>query len=371
MTSIRLLLLLLAVAPAHAQTPDPADPSKAVGAAARAELTSPALLDRVLERPRAGRALRLFEGLHTRLQAQQSDSTGELGLGFAFDFTKAVSESETPEAESFDLVARGNVAFDSASNPNDFTILMLRARWFGSSRLGEEGPSRAELVQGLPDPTAEELADLAGGAPGTGDVRRLVRAHAERIERTLPTELVWDGELHAGLETDQTFDSRQLVFGLSSSLRPIAWDPESAMSRWNVFDVPAAALRWLAGEDFRTSGRAWPTLVAGLDVVDASSNDLRTAVTDDESYLRMRLEATMRSRAFSIGGDELHLSAAWRFFQELDAPAGARQADLDSTSYLELALELPHGFELGYSTGRLPLDDRDDSVFALGYHLEF
>lgn len=362
------LALTLCPSVAHAQAPDTSDLSKAVGAAARTELTAPALLDRALDRPSAGRPLRLIEGLHARLQAQQSSSQGDPALGFAFDFAKPIGTSETPGSESFDLVARGNVAFDSASNPDDFTTVMLRARWFGSTSLGDEPKSRTERIGELADPTAEELAELGGDAR---DAQRITRAWVERVQRTLPTEIVWDGELHAGLETDQTFGTRQMVFGLSASLRPIAWNPDTKLSRWNPFDAPAAALRWLAGEDFRTSGLAWPTFVAGLDVVDASANDLRDAVTNDESYLRARLEATMRSRAFVVGGEEVHLTAAWRYFQELDAPAGVRQADLDSTSHLALGLELPHGFELGYSAGRLPLDGRDDSVFAIGYHLDF
>jgi len=362
------LALTQPTAVVYAQTPDGSDLAKAVGAAARAEFTAPALLDRVHERPGSGRPLRLLEDLHVRLQAQQSSSQGETALGFAFDFAKPIGTSETPESESFDLVARGNVAFDSASNPDDFTTVMLRARWFGSTMLGDDEKSRSERVAEFADPTAEELAELDSGS---SDVGRLTRAWAEKLERTLPTEVVWDGELHAGLETNQTFGSRQMVFGLSTGVRPIAWNPEAALSRWNPFDVPAAALRWLAGEPFRTSGRAWPTFVAGLDVVDASSNDLRGAVTNDESYLRARLEAATRSRAFTLGGEELHFTAAWRFFQELDAPAGARQADIDTTSHLALGLELPHGFELVYSAGRMPLDDQDDSVFAIGYHLDF
>lgn len=382
----------LALLALHAQAQNQTEVAPAVGAAARAELGSPALLDRVLERPAAGRVLRLLEGASIRLQAQQASSSGELAPGFAFDVAKPIGTTETPESEAFDLRARGNVALDGAKNPDDFTEVFLRARWFGSTTLGDGAKSRAELAKELADPTAEELAALAssfspsehGSKPGSSDLQRrtthtptdgdvalLGHRWADQAARSLPNELVWDWELHAGLETTQNLASRQMVFGFSTSMRPIGWNDDSALAAWNVFDAPAAALRWLTGGDFAPSGRAWPTLIAGLDVVDASASDLRDAVTDDESYLRLNLEAAYRTHAFTLGDHACDLTAHYRFHQELDAPAGIRQADLDASSHLELHLELPHHFDLGYSTGRLPLDDHDDSTFSISYHLTF
>ena len=349
----------------------PEDLAKAVGAAVREELASPAHLRRVLDRAPAGRPARLLEGLGARLFAQQSTSGGDAILGVAFDFAKSLGEPETPDSESIELVARGNLAFDDDAIPHDFTTVMVRARWFGST-LAEDGEkTRAERIAEVPDPSEAELGETTSTGEGPPDFAAQRRAHRERVFRTLPTELVWDGELRAGIEAEQDFDSRQIVFGLAAGLRPIAWNPDSALSAWNAFDAPAAALRWLAGGEYQTSGLAWPSVVLGFDVVDAAQNDARNAASDDESYLRARLEWTYRSEAIAVAGEDLHLSATWRWHQEFDAPAEIKRGELDEITWFELGLELPHGLDLTYATGRLPLDERDASVFSLGYRLQF
>ena len=200
----------------------------------------------------------------------------------------------------------------------------------------------------------------------------LARAYSESVARELPSEWLWDSDMHAGLESTQDYSSRQVVLGLALSSRLVSWDPDARASRFNAFDAPAAAVRWLAGQDetFRLSGLAYPTVLAGLDVVDAARDETRGALTDDESFLRARLEAHLRSRVFELEDETLHLFAGWRFFQEVDAPAEVRSADTDRTSHIELSLDLPWGWSLSYAAGRLPLDSRYDSTFALGFNLQ-
>lgn len=201
----------------------------------------------------------------------------------------------------------------------------------------------------------------------------LARSYFETVEHALPPELVWDFDLHAAYESNQDFSSRQLAFGTALGGRLVSWDPEARLSRLNAFDLPGAALRWLAGQDqgFRTSGEAYPTIVAGLDLVEAAREETRGAVTDDESFLRARLEAGLKTRVLDLEDESLFLSAGWRFYQEIDAPAAVRRADTDAHSHLQLSLDLPGGWFLSYATGKLPLDAQDDSTFALGFQVHF
>jgi len=332
--------------------------------------------------PRAGnRFARVLEDLQLELRGFQ-DANDELGLGFAYDLVKSRVLSDT---HTLDLVAYGNVAFERDANPDNFLSTMVRLRWFGSRALGANAPERAPRAE-THDPSAEELTSIdparsaalttrlarepsADAIRADPDFHVLAQGYLEQIERDLPPELAYDVDLHAGMESDQNFSSRQVVLGTSLAGRLVSWDPESALSRYDVFDLPGAALRWLAGQadDLSLSGQSYPTVVAGLDVVDASRDETRGAVTDDRSFLRLRMEATLRTRMLELEQEVLFLSAGWRVDQELDAPGDVRRAGTDNSNHLQLSLDLPHGWSLDYSAGRLPLDSHYDSTFALGF----
>jgi hypothetical protein len=375
--------------PRHAQGAEPqARIAREVGDDARASLSDPTLRERVGAAPVRGRWARLLEDAGLKLRAAERNSRGELALGFAFDLAKAVAPAGEGRRHALELAARGQVVLERAANPDDHLEGGLRMRWTGTHTLGSAPEGRREHARGLADPDGETLAAIDAEALARlsrrldslsddelrldADFRTLSAGHAENVRRTLPSELDWDWDLHAGLESDQGFSSRQVVLGASVGGHFISWDPDAAASRLNPFDAPAAALRWLAGEDeeFRTSGDAYPTIALGLDIVDASRDGTRSAVTDDESFLRARLDARLASSAFTLGEEALMLTAAWRVYQEIDAPASVRRADIDVRRHLEIELELIRGWSLSYSTGTLPLDPHPDSTFALGFALE-
>ncbi len=388
--SLLITAALVALA-AEARAQDPAGTTLAqeLGDAARARLAEPALLERVNENPTAGRLTRLIEDLHIQFRTFEGAADGDLGLGFSYDFAKALLVSDDASAGSAEFVASGNVAFEQDVNPDDFLWTAVRLRWFGTRAFGA-GETRADRASSLPDPEGEALATSdperfaelsarfaqepsSAAIRADPDFQALAQGYIESVESELPPELAWDFDLHAGLESNQDFSSRQVVLGAALGGRFVSWDPDAPLSRYNVFDYPAAALRWLAGQDesFRTSGAGYPTLVAGLDLVDAAREETRGAATDDESFLRARLEAGLESRVLTLDDEALFLSAGWRFYQEIDAPSAVRQADTDVHSHLQISLDLPRGWFLTYATGRLPLDAQDDSTFALGFQVHF
>jgi hypothetical protein len=106
-------------------------------------------------------------------------------------------------------------------------------------------------------------------------------------------------------------------------------------------------------------------------MVDASDDDVRTAVTTDDSLLRARLEAGLETHVLDVKDESLYLTASWCGYQEIDAATGVKDADYDGSSYFELRMDLPSDFSLTYSAGRLPLDTSGDSTFGLGYRVSF
>lgn len=382
---IALLCLLASARGALAQDPVPL--TAVLGDAAREFLAEALVAERPNEQLVPGRVARLLEDLNVQFKTFERESGGALAMGFSYELAKSLVVSDDEHGGTLDFVAHGNVAFDADNNPDDFLSTSLRLRWFGSKAFGSAAETRAARAASLPDPDVETLAAFdperfaelatrfalepsAEVIRADPDFQELARSYFEGIERNLPPELVWDFDLHAALESDQEFSSRQVVLGTALGARLVSWNPDAGLSRLNLFDYPAAALRWLAGEDeFRASGQAWPTVVAGLDVVDASADDLRRALTDDESFLRARVEAGMKSRVLVIDGEPLYLSAGWRFDREIDAPAAVREAEVDEHSHLRIQLDLPKGWALSYTTGKLPLDAQVDSTFALGFQV--
>lgn len=393
MSSTRILLVAAFAIVSHtraARAQTPATLPEQIADAARTRLLDPALDAPLLERAPRGRFWRWIEGLRVQFRAFDRFSDDRAALGFTYDFAKAIPAAKDAEGTSFDFVATGNVAFDRDANPDDYLWTALRVRWFGSHTLGSSGDTRKDLVASRTPPTVDELSSLdperymdvaARSARGASaremrndpDFQVLARRYADSIEHTLPPELVWNGELHLGFESNQDWSSRQTVFGFTLGGRFLSSDPDATASRWNVFDAPAAAVRWLAGNDekFRLSGTAYPAIALGFDVVDASQDDARRALTDDDSLVRARFEAGMRSAVLDLGDEQLWLSAGWRFFQEVDPEAAIRRADTDHSSHLAIRMDLPRGWALTYTTGRLPLDAQDDSTFALGFDVQF
>lgn len=335
-----------------------------------------------------GRIARLLEGSKLRFSAFESEPDGDVALGLSYDVAKTLVAADDDSSAGLDFVASGNVAFQRERNPDDFLSTMLRARWSGTKWLGTDGdePARDDVrvpsIDDLEQLDAASTATLSAKAASAVDedalrsepgFDALARRYAADLESELPTELLWQFALHAGVESTQDFGSRQRVLGASLGGRLVSWDPDASLSRFDPFDLPAAALRWLAGddEDFQLAGTAYPTISAGVDIVEAGDDDARLSLTDDKTFLRARLEATVRSHAFTIAGERLALSASWRMDQEIDAPAPVKRENLDGSRHLRVELELPRGWTLAYTTGRLPLDGENDSTFSLGYAIQF
>ena len=389
------LLLVALGAPASLSTAQDTMPplrvlAEAFRDAARARLEGPTPQERVGEElAPEGRIARLLEDTRLDLRALEGGKDGDLALAVGIDLAKVVRAPATDSAPSFDFLVEGQLAFEQDRNPDDFVATTLRLRWSGARLLGPGARARAAVGGALEVPAFEELRALDAerferlsarfdpAAPEAlavdPDFAFLSERYFESLAPRLADELAWAFDLHAALESNQDFSSRQVVAGAALAGRLITWNPDSRASRYDVFDLPAALVRWLAGEDerLRLTGQALPSVVAGLEVVDAARDEARGALTDDESFLRGRLELALASLLFHLDERPVELSARWRFFHEFDAPSAVTDAGTDDSSHLELRLGFARGWFLSYSAGELPLDPRYDSTVAFGYEFQF
>jgi hypothetical protein len=199
--------------------------------------------------------------------------------------------------------------------------------------------------------------------------RETVRKFSEHMR----PQFFYDLQAEGGLETDQEFKNRQYVYGGKLGLVFRDWRPQSNVGYFNVLDYPFAAIRSLINnEEFRPSGRTFPSVVVGLDQVDPSENKARLAVDSDEgAYGRARVEVAFKTPVYNWKTDHLYFSAVYRHFHELGASRAIRNASLDQFNFFVAKVDLPFHFNVSYSAGKLPLDRQTDHVYALGWNLNF
>lgn len=306
------------------------------------------------------------------------DENSDVALGFDFDFSKSVmrESSDDPRATSFLnllLTGRGNVAFERQVNPHDELDFALELHWFGRSSSHTDHAKALQAIEGLSYEdvwagwAAEDLdPDEIEATTEFAKLEEFMRYYVGR-------ELLWDLSAHAAIESNQDFSSTQAAYGVRAGATLRDWDEQRSLSRFNLFDYPFALLRTMTGmdEQFSPSGLHLPSLALGLDLVDPQDNDARSAIGEDDPYVRWNLELSMRSRIAEFEDGWAFVSLGLRHYEELDAPSAVENAELDDSTYFAASLDLPNGWFLRYATGNLPLDQQNDDVFELGFAYSF
>ena len=297
-------------------------------------------------------------------------------LGLEYHYQKSIANRvfdeswKNPMGISLAFEAQGDVAVEAKKNPNN--LLETSAQLHLFQGIGGIDPTysnsdaaraefQRELMQNIQD---KEFASGRGHA---------YNAMARKLTEHMTPQLFWDLAGHATLEADQQFHDKQWAYGGKLSFAFRDWRAQSAAGWFNVFDYPFAAIRWIVEkEDFQPSGRVFPSVVLGLDLVDGSDNDTRTAIDPDtDAFPRGRAELAFKTRALRWQERPLYFSAAYRYFQEFSASSAIKAADLDRSEYFVMRMDLPYRFNLSYATGKLPLDQDNDQVYAIGWALNF
>jgi hypothetical protein len=287
--------------------------------------------------------VKVINDLNIRLKVFNADgSVSSGGLGFDYDFSKSTkgitltTNSQHPVGLTFNLEAKGSVAFDKDKNPNNF---------------------------------------LESG----GDLR-LRYAHHLKIRpidtNDMPSQqalLYFDLKAKATFESDQSFSKKQGAYGARLGFQPLDFSDADKLSWWNILDYPFALIRWgITGVDSKwTPSGTFPTILVGYDLVDPITDAPRFVVDADKSpYGRLSGEVTFATIIAEAYEKPIKIGASYRYFQETSASSAIKAAGFDKQEYFVAYLEF-RDFTVSYATGKLPLDRTDDHVFALGYKLNF
>lgn len=297
-------------------------------------------------------------------------------LGLEYHFQKSIANRvfdeswKNPMGISLAFEAQGDVAVEAKKNPNNLLETGLQLHLFQG--IGGIDPAYtsseaagAEFQRTLID-NMQDKEFAAGRGKAYNEMARKLTAH-------MAPQFFWDLAGHATLEADQQFHDKQWAYGGKLSFAFRDWRAQSRAGWFNVFDYPFAAIRWLVEkDDFQPSGRVFPSVVLGLDLVDGSDNDTRIAIDPDtEAFPRGRAELAFKTRVLRWQERPLYFSAAYRYFQEFSASRAIKAADLDRSEYFVMRMDLPYRFNLSYATGKLPLDADSDNVYAIGWALNF
>lgn len=321
---------------------------------------------------------KILKGADIKLKVFESDDENESSsLGFEYSYSKDIAKYafEVEKSQHAGLVmnfdATGNVAFKREVNPNDFLDTNLSLVWFLSK--GGVLPKKLDfaILNRLEDATVKvnnitELENLA-------EWRKL----SETIQNQLTDQYYFDLSAKGGLESDQSFNTKQYYYGLHAGLIAKGWNAnKSVLARFNILDYPTALLRLISGADkhWRPRGSSFPEFLIGIEHVDPDSDTPReTLAGDDSSYERIRFEASFRTLAVTYNNSDAFLEANYRHYEEISPSDSVEATGLDTYSYFTIALVMPkaNGLYLSYTSGELPLDRKNDQVYELGFKYKF
>ena len=283
-------------------------------------------------------------------------------------------------SRTISLSVDGSYAFEGAANPEELTTTLLKLS-LERAFLGElellDAPGEAQFCLAqpgtdvTPDMTPEEIARARA-------IEQDCRARHGVARMSDDTAYLVGLDVHAGFEADQRFDDFHALYGLD--LRLVTY-PSAALAKLNVLDYPFRLLRG----DFLTNDPPFvaplPSLRVTIDQVDASENEMRSMLTDDDSFSRISGELGFRTLVARIGSTGVRFSGSYRYFHEFDAPDAIEDAGLDSFDYYSLRLIFPFGVpaaggnedEAGnaifvrYVDGQLPFDLQEDEAVQVGF----
>lgn len=338
---------------------------------------------------------RLLKGVEIEpvLLSDDESGSGDSVLGVRYKFRKQLAEPVAlGKKERAGLVlsfaSRGTIAFEADENPEDLLETSLDLSLFGTRLVGHDAFSDLELKARAGDSEAQErigslrvkatklegeLSAKYGNRPleASKDPAYLKflaeNSDAKLVHRDLWT---WHVDLHTALENNQRFTDRQFAFGLQAGGQFSS--NRDTTNAFNVFEYPFVVTRWLTGAEADEPGRSvgWPTIQAGIDIVDPVDDDVRAAVGEEDPFWRARLDIGTTSHFGTLGGRVLKASLDWRVWYELDAPDAIEDIDQDHFEWFQFALtDDKSGVFASYATGRLPFDIDDSSVFSIGWKI--
>ena len=293
----------------------------------------------------------------------------------ASDAAPKDGESFVIKRMSYELAIDGSYAFADAKNNQDLSTvtaaLKLTRGDFGKIHFlpGEKSLAAQKCVQAIPFPTTNEEQALYDRADAlcaqANGIDRLVKKDAQR------SYYYWL-DFHGGVEANQNYSQTHTLFGLAGAF---AYQPDPSHAHYNIFDTP---FRWLRSAFSEHDYVApFPSLLLGVDRLDADTNDPRSALTTDTTFTRAKAEVAFATQLANVSGQIVRLTTSFRYFKELGAPQSVKDANLDEFHFFTASLRTParmlpliesDAYELfvSYTDGKLPFGVANDQTYEIG-----
>jgi len=313
-----------------------------------------------------------LKDLNVRFKTFETRDNPGTALGFTYDFNfnyaryRKVNENRI--SSSIGLSAKGNVAFKKSMNPVDFleTNLFYSYSHFIGGVVKKSNDSIFSDLNRIEDKlvSLKDMQSLAAIA--------LWEEFGRKLE--LSDQYFYAFSPKFAFESNQDFSKTQFSPGIAIDLGVKAWNTDHTLSHLNIFDYPFALLRLITGTDkkFTPYGSTLPVLQIALDYVIPSNDTTRERLAGNlHPFPRFTFETGFRTFIRRIGKENIFFNANYRYFRELNAPAGIVRSNLDFQSYFIMTLQSSSGFYVSYAKGRLPFDKKTDETYSVGFSYKF
>jgi hypothetical protein len=295
---------------------------------------------------------------------------GTESLGFNYNFSKDIKkkllsdDNSSQSGYAISINLEGNVAFDEQTNPTNFLTSNVSIHLFRSQGGVVSNNTSTERFNRL-NSLEDKMAEIEN--PDDLFISTEYKAFSSEIISNLSNQYYFDVSFIGGLESNQSFSEKQYYYGGQLGFDAKAWNPHTALARYNIFDWPFAAIRWLSGNDesFSPRGSTIPTLLAGIDLVDPQSGVIKEIQSGKSTFPRFRTEISFRTPLNKY--DKVFFEANYRYYQDINASADIKDSGLSKFEYFVTAITMSNGMFVSYSSGRLPFDLQKEQVYELGF----
>lgn len=310
----------------------------------------------------------VLKNLKIDFKTFQSNDSSKASLGFSYKWNYDINKKRNSDYNRSEFIAKintaGNIAFQKKLNPIDFQEAKLDLGWNGFS--GGTVNQQSEAFTQKLNAINQKLAAI-------DDEKELAKSE---LWNELTSAIGITNQYHynisakTGWEGSQDFSKSQWTYGVQATLSAKSYSDKNILSKLNILDYPFALIRYLTGTDSKLQpyGATLPIVIVGIDMVDPAKDSARKNIlANDKQYARFRFEAGFRTLIASFNQMPLHFNAAYRFFNELNAPAAIKTAGLNQYSYFTCSVTGADTYFFSYSYGKLPFDRKKNAIYELGF----
>jgi hypothetical protein len=310
--------------------------------------------------------------LNIQFKTFQTEDNPNASLGFTYDFNFDYASfkrhGQNRRSNKFSFSATGNVAFKSELNPVDFLETKVNYSYanFSGGVVTRADTSVFTKLNQIEDALVREKNPQSAKAIALWD------EFGKYL--TLSNQYYYAFSPKFSLESNQDFSKTQFTPGLAIDLGAKAWNNNSTLAKFNIFDYPFALIRYIVGTDkkFTVYGSTIPIVQVAFDYVLPSSDSVRNALEGNlDPFPRIKIESGFRTFITRIKKENIFFNANFRYYREVSAPTVIENANLAEYTYLVLALQTTSGFYVSYANGKLPFDAKGDEIYAIGFNFKF